>query len=250
MPAVMLFFAAQAPALALDDTPYAGVLSAYVSPEGVDYPGLLAGRGPLDDYVAALGSASLDGMSPADREALWINAYNALTLSLILDAWPLESIRDLDGGNPWDARVYTVAGQRVTLNDIEHRRLRPLGDPRIHAAVNCASRGCPPLANTPFTGEALSRQLDEASAAWIRGGGLVIDRGAGTVGLSRIFDWYGEDFLALYGSASRDIPGLEGKREAAINFASRYLDEDLAAWLGSGEYAVSFIDYDWSINAR
>ncbi len=250
MSAVMLLLVAQAPALALDNTPYAGVLSAYVSPAGVDYPALLAGRGPLDDYIAALERASLDGMSPADQEALWINAYNALTLRLIIDSWPLDSIRDLDGGKPWDARTYTVAGQQVTLNDIEHRRLRPLGDPRIHAAVNCASRGCPPLAPTPFTGEALSRQLDEASAAWIRGGGLVVDRGASAVGLSAIFDWYGEDFLARYGAASRDIPGLEGKPEAAINFASRYVDEDLAAWLGAGEYAVSFTDYDWSINAR
>jgi len=233
-------------ALALDHGALQQALTAHVSSRGsVDYAGLKA-SGALDGYLEQLATAP----EPAGRDekmAFWINAYNALTLDLIADNYPLSSIRDLDGGDPWGTRRFPVAGREVTLNDIEHSILRPMGDARIHAAVNCASRGCPPLASTAFTGSGLDRQLDDVARRWIRTNGVTIDSSAGTVGLSKIFEWYGDDFLGAYGGT--DIPGVDGKQEAALNFAARYLP-DQATWIQQGGYTVTFSDYSWALNKQ
>lgn len=145
-----------APAQAFDHThaDFGEVLKAHVSPAGVTYQALAADRAGLDTYVKSLESVDISGSAAPEAMAFWINAYNALTLTLIVDNYPLASIRDLNDGNPWDVHSWTVAGQTVTLNNIEHNILRPMGDARIHAAVNCASKGCPPLAGTPFTAAA------------------------------------------------------------------------------------------------
>lgn len=233
---------------AFDHGAFDTLLGAHVAPSGVDYGGLAGQRSELDAYVAALSGAELASMGRSEQMAFWINAYNALTLSLILDHYPLASIRDLDGGNPWDVHTWTVAGRGVTLNAIEHEILRPMGDPRIHAAVNCASKGCPPLASDAFTGAGLGAQLDAASAAWAKGNG--IDVGDGTVALSTIFDWFGEDFTGAYGPSKHDIPGVDGKQEAGINFLAGYLDEATRASLQAGGYTVAFSEYDWSLNDR
>jgi hypothetical protein len=238
-------------ALALDAS-HAGLaptLEAHVGPGGVDYAGLAADPAPLDAYLATIADADLSGAGLDERKAFWINAYNALTLDLMADSYPLASIRDLDGGDPWSARSFQVAGQTINLNDIEHKMLRPMGDPRIHAAINCASRGCPPLAAQPFTAAGLSAQLDQASARWATSNGIVIDRDAKTAGLNQILDWFGDDFHA-YGLAFKDIPGVEGKAEAGLNYLAQYLDEDTAAWIAGGGYEVSYVEYDWSINTR
>ncbi len=227
--------------LASQSLTYQGVLDRYVGAGTVDYAGIAA-AGALDGVIMGLETAT----APAEKSAkmaFWINAYNALTVDLIADNLPLTSIRDLDGGNPWDARHFTVAGQDVTLNHIEHKILRPLGDPRIHAAVNCASRGCPPLSKTAFTAAGLDAELDAASLAWVSGNGLSI-AADGSVQLNQIFDWYGDDF-----KADRDIPGVDGKAEAAICFAIGYLPAH-AETLAAGNYAVSHSTYDWSLNSR
>ena len=200
----------------------------------------------LEAVVTALATAAV----PADRAgkmAFWINAYNVLTVDLVADHWPLESIRDLDGGNPWDARTFTVAGKSVTLNDIEHKILRPMGDPRIHAAVNCASLGCPPLATTAFTATGLDAELDAASRRWAQSTGATIDRKTGVVSLSKIFDWYGDDFVA---GATGDIPGVDGKRDAALQFLARHLPTEDASWVMTGGYSVRWAPYSWKVNAR
>lgn len=222
------------------------VLSRHVNNRGqVDYA---AARddAELEAVVAALATAT-EPSGRAEKMAFWINAYNVLTVDLVADNWPLSSIRDLDGGNPWDTRKFTVAGRTVTLNDIEHKILRPMGDPRIHAAVNCASAGCPPLSPTPFTGAGLDSQLDHASARWAATTGLSIDRSAGTVKLNQIFDWYGADFEA---TAKGDIPGVEGKQDAAIWYLSGHVSEADAAWLRAGGYTVSWAPYSWAANAQ
>jgi len=200
----------------------------------------------LEDVVAALAEAS----EPTDdraRKAFWINAYNILTVDLVADHWPLASIRDLDGGNPWDARRFRVAGRSVTLNDIEHRILRPMGDPRIHAAVNCASEGCPPLSSTPFSPEGIEAELDRACAAWARTTAVTLHRAEGTVLLSKIFDWYGEDFAA---GAVGHIPGLKGKPDAAVQFLAGYLPETERSWLLAGGYRTRWADYSWKVNQQ
>lgn len=228
-----------------DPGPYQAVLDQHLSGGRVDYAAIKA-AGALDGYLAALASAP-EPAGRAEQMAFWINAYNALTLDLVADAWPLASIRDLDGGNPWDARSFSVAGRSVTLNAIEHEILRPMGDARIHAAVNCASVGCPPLHGRAFTAANLDAELTAASRAWMKTNGVRVDRAGGAVTLSKIFDWYGDDFVPR---ADTDVPGIDGKQEAAIDFAADHLPEDTAAWLRQGGYSVAYHGYDWKVNGK
>lgn len=222
---------------------YSAVLGAHVKGTAVDYAGLKA-SGDLVPVLADLGRTP----EPADRAgrmAYWINAYNALTLGLIVEEWPVKSILDLDGGKVWSTRTYRVGGKDVTLDHIEHQILRPLGDPRVHAALNCASRGCPALQATAFTASTLEAQLEAASRDWSSRNALTLDKGAKTVQLSKIFDWYGEDFA---GSGGVDIPGIDGKQEDALLFVAAHSDPETAAWLRAGGYTVSYAPYDWSVN--
>lgn len=200
----------------------------------------------LDEYVAGLGTAR----APTDRAeklAFWMNAYNALTVDMVADAWPLESIRDLDGGEPWTKRQFTVAGRTVTLDEIEHRILRPLGDPRIHAGVNCASRGCPPLHRSAFTADNVDMELDRASARWAGTTGFRLDRDRKKVLLNKIFDWYGEDFEA---GVAEDLPRVAGKQEAALLFLLPHVPEPDRLFIRAGDYTVGWQPYSWRVNAQ
>jgi hypothetical protein len=225
-------------------TKFQQVLSARVSNGRVDYAGLKASPATLDAYLVEVASASLDTMSAPEKMAFLINAYNALTLDLIADSWPLKSIRDLDFGQVWSFRRFRVAGADRSLDDLEHKLLRPMGDPRIHAAVNCASIGCPPLASTVFTASGLDAQLDAASRRWAATATL----SGGTLTVNRIFDWYGDDFVARYGASRWDIPGLSGKQEAAANFVAAHAPA-LAEGIKRGGYRVEYAPYDWGVNA-
>ncbi len=221
------------------------VLDRRVSAGRVDYAGLKADPAELDRYLEAAGAVSLVGVNAAQKKAFYLNVYNALTLDLVADHYPLRSILDLDGGKVWDTRRFLVAGSRITLNDLENRLLRSLGDPRIHAALNCASLGCPPLAAKVFVADTLDLQLDAAASVWVAGT-TVSGR---TIRISKIFDWFGEDFVAGYGSQYQDLAGLEGKQEAALNFVSRYAP-DKSAVIKAGNLTIQYEDYDWSLNVR
>lgn len=231
---------------ALDHGPWQAVLDAHLdSSSNVDYAAAKDDAG-LEAYVASLATAPAPS-GQAEKLAFWMNAYNALTVDLIADEWPVGSIRDLDNGDPWGKRRFTVAGRDVTLNDIEHGILRPLGDARIHAGVNCASRGCPPLHRTAFTAANVAAELDAASGHWAGTTGASLDRAGGKVLLNKIFDWYGDDFRK---GEVLDLPGVEGKREAALVFLMPYLPEADRAWLKAGGYAVEWRPYSWSVNAQ
>lgn len=222
------------------------VFSRHVDARGrVDYAAAAADE-ELEAVVAALATAP-EPTDPAAKMAFWINAYNVLTVDLVADHWPLGSIRDLDDGKPWDTRRFQVAGREVTLNDIEHRILRPMGDPRVHAAVNCASLGCPPLAVAPFTAGGLDAELDQASERWATTTGVQIDKAARTVKLNRIFDWYGDDFAP---GATADVPGVEGKQDAAVQFLVKHLPASEATWLMAGGYTTSWAGYSWRVNQQ
>lgn len=230
-------------AMATDHSALQSVLSEHVNSRGnVDYAAVKT-AGALDGYLDAISQAA-EPSGSAEKMAFWINAYNALTIDLIADNYPLASIRDLDGGDPWGVQKFTVAGRQVTLNAIEHEILRPMGDARIHAAVNCASRGCPPLMRSVFTSSGLDSQLDAASTNWMTINGVKVE--SGTVKLSKIFDWYGDDFLP---GSDFDIPGVEGKEEAALNFAARYLPAQ-AETIRAGGYTVEYAAYSWSLNKQ
>jgi hypothetical protein len=219
-------------------------LDTYTAEGKVDYAAIYAAHA-FDPIVQAFAEAKV----PAERKAamaFWINAYNALTIDLVADEWPLASIHGLDGGKVWDTRKFVVAGRSVTLNEIESGILRPFGDPRVHAALNCASRSCPPLAAKVFVGSTLDAQLDVQSSVWMHTTGMTIDRERGTVALSMVFDWYGEDFAKVPGP---DVPGIDGEAEAAIRFAILH-DPGDAQYLREGRYTVRWTPYDWGVNAK
>jgi Protein of unknown function, DUF547 len=245
---MMLCTLALAVPLALADggDPLQAVLDAYVDASGrVDYQGVKS-AGALDSYLSGLASAALPSGN-SERAALWINAYNALTIDLVADNWPIASIRDLDGGKVWDTRKFVVAGTSVTLNDIEHKRLRPMGDERVHAALNCASIGCPPLSRQVYHATNLSAQLDTAMRAWVHTNAVTINRSTNTVSFNNIFDWYSEDFA---GNVTTDIPGVSGKAEAAAATLAPYTSTADADFLRKGGYSASWITYDWGVNSK
>ena len=236
--------AGTAAAAAPDLGPWQAVLTASVGQDGrVDYAAAEA-SGALEGFVAGLAAAA-EPVDPDARLAFWLNAYNALTVDLVADHWPLASIRDLDGGKVWDTRRFTVAGASLTLNQIEHERIRPLGDGRIHAAVNCASLGCPPLAREAYTGPALQVQLDAAAARWVSTNAVQIDRASGAARFNQIFQWYASDFA---GQASP--PGQGGDLGQAAAWVARFAAPSDAAWLRAGAYQATWADYDWGVNGR
>ncbi len=236
-----------------DYTDYETVLSKYVSDEGfVDYEGLKNDREALDRFNASLGDvspATYNSWSESERLAFLINAYNSLTLVSIIDNYPVESIRKI--GGVWNGRRFPVAGQEVTLNNIEHDTIRVLfSEPRIHFAVNCASIGCPILRNEPFTGEALDTQLDEQVNVSFDGDlHFRIDRQENKVYLSAVFKWFGEDWEPGF-SQEESLPGLNDRETAFANFASQYVGPEDREFLMRGGYDIAFIDWDWGLNEQ
>ncbi|MGH9350284.1 MAG: DUF547 domain-containing protein [Vicinamibacterales bacterium] len=251
-------FDARMPANDFDHTyaGYAHVLQ-YVHPPRVDYAALTAARATLDRVVAKLDSPPAraePGWTREQRMAFWINAYNALTLRAIVDHYPIQSgwftrqprnsIRHIDG--VWTDLTWRVAGRTVTLDDIEHRTVRPVfKDARIHFALNCASISCPPLAAEPYRPATLDAQMNEAARAYLASPeGLRVD--GGTLRVSSIFKWYGEDFVAEY---SRLGPGACDAHERAIlGTVIRYGPPAAAELARSGQARIAFLDYDWSLN--
>lgn len=230
----------------VNDGPWGQTLSAHVSAAGVDYTAI--GPTGLDGYLAQLAQADLSGASKDEKVAFWINAYNALTVDLMAENAGVASIRDLDKGKVWDTRSFTVAGKQVSLNDIEHGTLRPMGDPRVHAALNCASKGCPPLPLKPISGATLDADLDAASKRWVATNAWVIQDER--IALNKIFDWYGEDFVPHYGEV-HDVPGVSGKKQAALNFIAAHApNSGLAETAKNPGVKVVFGDYDWGLNKR
>jgi hypothetical protein len=236
---------------------YAQVLARHVQRSGVAYAALKADRGALDrviaqfDAPAARGEA---GWTRAQRMAFWINAYNAFTLRAIVDAYPIQSrwftrqprnsirqIRDV-----WTTQRWRAAGRAVSLDDIEHRVLRPIfQDARVHFAVNCASVSCPPLAAEPYRADTLDAQLDAAALRYLASReGLRLD--GNTQRVSSIFKWYGEDFVAEY---SPIVPGTRPPVERAIlGVIVRFGPPDAAVRAQNGRPEIAFLDYDWALN--
>lgn len=236
---------------------YAEVLARHVRPSGVDYAALKTDRAALDRVVEAFDAPDASAeprWSREQRMAFWINAYNALTLRLIIDHYPIQSgwltlqprnsIRQIDGA--WTDRRWRAAGRTVSLDDIEHQILRPtFRDARIHFAVNCASVSCPPLAREPYRPDSLADQLDAAARRFLASReGLQMD--GDTLHVTSLFKWYGDDFTAAY--APR-VPGPRSEKERAIlGVIVAYGPADAAARARLGTARIRFLDYDWSLN--
>jgi Protein of unknown function, DUF547 len=244
---------------------YAKTLSAHVDGQGiVNYTGLKADRKGLDAFVSSL--AALDPelfgkWSDKEKIAFWINAYNALTLRVIIDNYPIKasffsalrfpqnSIRQIKG--VWDEIQFPVMGRNLTLDNIEHDILRSQFDePRIHVALVCAALGCPPLRNEPYISAKLESQLDDQARRFFKDPDKFrVDREEGQVYLSSIFKWFGGDFLKAYGSG-KGFPGKGETERAVLNFSSNYVDQDEKSYLETGGYSISYLPYDWSLNEK
>jgi len=225
---------------------WTNLLRRYVSHGLVDYAALKRGRSELDGYLSSLESlerSDLEAWPRADQLAFWINAYNAYTVRLVLDHYPLRSIRSI-GFLPGSAfkrkfiPLERVAAGKLSLDDIEHRILREqFHEPRIHFAIVCASRSCPVLRDEAYRGRDLDAQLDEAARAFLRDPARNrYDPASRTLSLSSIFKWFRGDFEAAAGT----LPA----------FVARYADESTAEALRRSGVHVEFLEYDWSLNER
>jgi len=212
------------------------LLQKHVNTEGLmNYKGMLRDSVRLNRYIAQLSSTHPQpSWSRNEQMAYWINAYNAFTVKLILDHYPVNSIKDIKRGIPlvnsvWDIRFIKIQGKEYDLNQIEHQILRPVfKDARIHAAINCASFSCPRMLRHAFTADKLDQQLDAAIRSFINDP-LRNRISAEKAEISAIFNWFGGDF-------KRD----EGSIKAYLN---KYSKIKLSATA-----KISFLEYDWRLN--
>jgi hypothetical protein len=220
------------------------LLRSYVDGDGlVDYRRWKsdgAGSASLDNYLATLSTASLEPPSPrAAVLAYWINAYNAVTVRGILREYPTTSIKNhtaLFGYNIWRDLKLRVGDELKSLDDIEHRVLRPLGEPRIHFALVCASRGCPRLLDEAYVAERLDGQLDRnARHFFAQPANFRVGTG-GKVFLSSILQWYGEDF----GSGRAEV----------LRRLAPWAPATSRPALDAPNASVSYLPYDWSLNEQ
>ena len=206
---------------------YAKLLKKYVSSDGkVNYQGLLAEKDKLVAYtqksVKYLPSSSA---SRSKKMAYWINMYNAHMILAVLNKYPILSPMDLAGGKIWDQPMVKIGGELLTLNDVEHEMLRKkFKDPRIHFAVNCAAKSCPPLSNKVWTAGNLESQLEKSTKKFVNDP-THNSISAGEVKLSKIFEWYKGDFGDL------------------LTYIKKYSDTEIGA-----DAVLSFNEYNWNLN--
>ncbi|MBZ0270608.1 DUF547 domain-containing protein [bacterium] len=244
-------FGGALPALAFDHT-HAGfdaVLKEFREGDRVNYAKLKINPEALEAYREQLAAVTADEFakfSASEQKAYWINAYNAYTIKSIVNAYPVPSIREIKG--VWKERTWPAGGRQVTLDEIEHEILRPLGDPRVHAALNCASLGCPALFPEAFKAATLDAQLDEAARAWARDDKRNnVDAAEKKANVSKIFDWYGKDFVAKYYKEDR-FPELDEEDGAAVGFLYEYADAADRNIIDAGIEDLDYIKYNWSLN--
>ncbi len=242
---------------------YDQILASHVDSRGlVDYASLKENRQKLDRFVEKLRSVDLEPWNPASRIAFWINAYNALTLRVIIDNYPIQSrflaslaypknsIRQIDGA--WDKTHFGVAGRDRTLDYIEHSILRKQFDePRIHVALVCAAVSCPFLRAESYRGKLLENQLQDQTAQFVRDRSKFrVDADSGVVYLSSIFNWFGSDFEVRYGTAPENFPRHSAALRSVLNFALPFLSEDERQYLQEQRFRVKYLSYDWTLNEQ
>ncbi len=212
------------------------LLAKHVKEGRVDYAGFKAEERKLEQYLSVLEKTDPGTLGRAEQFAFYINAYNAWTIKLVLTGFPgLKSIKDLGSifQSPWKKEIARINGKTLTLDDIEHKILRPaFKDPRVHFAINCAAKSCPPLVSEPFRGATLDSQLDKATRDFINASGSYRLDGD-TLWVSSIFKWFSEDF--------NDDPA---------GFYRKYAEGDLKNSLERkrDRLKVKYLDYDWSLN--
>ena len=212
-----------------------GVLRDHVVNGAVDYSAIRTDK-RFAEYLASLRRVDPFSIKSQDeRLAFWINAYNAFTLKLIIDRYPVKSIRDIQesGKGPWDIVWIDIAEAKYSLNQIEHEVIRKQFDePRIHMALVCAAKSCPPLRSEAYVGEKLGEQLEDNAKRFLNDVSKNrFEKETNTLYLSELLSWYGDDFVKRYGSAS--------------NFALKLLGVS-----HSQTPAIKYLPYDWNLNSR
>lgn len=236
---MMLLLIAAGPAAAFDQTHalYEKVLGAHVRGDRFDYAAMKADEQPLNDYLASLAAVSrseYDAWPKADREAFVLNLYNASMIKLVTDQYPVKSVKDLGFAfGVFRKKAVHAWGQTMSLEELEKDYARKLGDYRVHFALVCASKGCPPLRDEAYVGSKLNGQLDyQGRRFFTQEVKNRVDAPAKVLYVSPIFKWFPEDFEAAggpLGIASKYLPASE-RRELRPDFK------------------VKYTDYDWSLN--
>lgn len=236
-----------APAVTTDlcsvDT-FDALLQKYVVGGRVDYARFKADTVDLaafDAYLDRIGRCDVSSIQGLAHYAFWVNAYNAFNIKGVLEAWPIQNIKSIDGF--LDKRQWKVGQLSLTLNDMEYKQLIPAHkDARAHFAVVCADLGSVPIARRAYTAQNVESTLEEKAREFVQEPrNLSIDVPRKLVRVSKLFspEWYEKDFLA--------DARFKGKR--AVEYLVPYLDEERAQFLRAGDYKVEYIDWDWSLNA-
>ena len=203
------------------------LLNKYVTADGrVNYEGFRNDKGILRDYIASLGAnMPSESWSREDKLAYWMNAYNAMTVDLIVRNLPLESIKDID--KPWDQRLWKLGDKWYNLDEIEHQIIRKMGEPRIHFALVCAAKSCPKLYNKAFTPDELSDDLTRLTEEFLadKSKNIITEN---NLKLSKIFKWFAKDFK---------------QNGSLIDFLNEYSNVNI-----SNKAKKSFKDYNWDLN--
>jgi Protein of unknown function, DUF547 len=228
---------------AFDHAAFNSVLNGAVIPDAegynrVDYKALKSRSAALKAVLAQMQLAAPSSFSRTEAKAFWINLYNAKTLDVVLDNYPVASIKKINlgggglfGSGPWSAKILSVEGQELSLDDVEHRILRPLfKDPMVHYALNCASYSCPNLSAAAFTAKNTAAQMQANAAAYINHKRGVSVAGA-AITASKIYSWYGADFGGKSSLKAHWMKFAAPEKAAAIDAAQ----------------SVSF-GYDWRLN--
>ena len=240
----LIFIAITASAFALtpasastgaDHSVFNKLLQQYVKDGRVDYAGFQSVEKKLDQYLDSLEKVDISMLSRDEQFAFYANAYNAWTIKLILSKYPkIKSIKSLGVFNtgPWKKKVVRLKGEKISLDNVEHDILRPqFKDPRVHFAINCAAKSCPPLRPEAFRGDILNQQLDDSTRSFINDPKSYRLEG-NNLYVSRIFKWFSEDF-----------------RDGALAFFQQYAEGELKERLSkSGKINVKYLKYDWSLN--
>ncbi|MEO0728784.1 MAG: DUF547 domain-containing protein [Pseudomonadota bacterium] len=238
----------------VDHSAWDAILKAHIKPNAAglnmfDYAAAKANASSeLKAYVKQLEAVDPTKLNANEQFAFWANLYNAKTIDVVLDNYPVESIRKITineglfgflkksvgAGGPWKAKIMTVSGQKLSLDDVEHEIMRKVfKDPRVHYAVNCASIGCPNLNINAFTGANLEAELDKGAVAFINHPRGISVKADGSISASSIYSWFQVDF--------------GGSPKGVIDHAMKYAKPELAAKL-KGKTEIASYGYDWSLN--
>lgn len=196
----------------------------------VNYPAIRADGSLQRAYKAIASFDATQLKTQQEKLAFYINAYNILALKMVADHWPVESIKDVGSlfRSVWKQPAGQLSGNAITLGTLEHQILRPMGEPRIHLAIVCASVSCPDLRAEPFRAETLAQQLDDQAVSFLHNAGKGLRIEDHVIRVSKIFDWFEQDFDKTAGVAA---------------FIRRYR-ADLPAYPIKAN-----LPYDWSVNS-